>query len=132
MQAEGLKGESSNESCGLAAETATTGGRFADHQMKGGGSVLDIKIRERTTTDELLLRAVTFIEGEGEHLGGSEAVANETFNFIAAERLVAVTSESHKFRVGIPALERREGFGGVRAQRKVLAHEDRLVSADPS
>ena len=132
MQAEGLKGEASNESCRLAAEAATTCGGFADHQVKGGGPVLDIEIRERATTNELLLGADTFIEREREHLGGREAVANEAFNLVAAERLVAVTSESHQLRIGVPALKRREGFHGMWAQRYMFAHEDRLVSADCS
>ena len=132
MKAECLNGEASDKSRRLAAEAAPAGGRFADHQMKGCGPVLDIEIRERTTTNELLLCATTLIEGEGEHLGGSEAVANEALNFVAAKRLVTVTSESHQLRIGVPALERREGLGGVWAQRYVFAHEDRLVSADPA
>ena len=73
-----------------------------------------------------------FIEGKREHLGGSESVTNKALHLVAAERLVAVTSESYEFRVGIPTLERWEGLGGVWAQRHVLAHEDRLVSADPT
>lgn len=100
--------------------------------MKGGGTVFDIEICQRAATNEALFRADSFIEGEGEHLGGGEAIANEALHLVATQRLVAVTSKSHKVRVGIPALERREGFGGVWAQRNVLAHEDRLVSADPS
>ncbi len=132
METEGLKGESSNESCRLTAEAAPAGGRFADHQMKGGGTVLDIEIRQRAAANEAFLRADPFVEGEGEHLGGGEAVTNEALHLVAAERLVAVTGESHQLRVGIPALECWEGLGGVWAQRNVLAHEDRLVSADPS
>ena len=132
MEAKGLKGESSNESRRLAAEATPTSGRFADHQVKAGSTILNVEIRQRAATNEAFFRADTFVEGEGKHLGGGEAIANEALHLVAAQRLVAVTSESHKFRVGIPALERREGLGGVWAQRNVLAHEDRLVSADPS
>jgi len=132
MQAEGFKSEASDESCRLAAQVATTCAGFADHQVKGGGPVLDIEIRERATTNELLLRAGTFIEREREHLGGREAVANEAFNLVPAERLVTVTSKSHQLRVGVPTLERREGLGGMWAQRYMFAHEDRLVPADCS
>ena len=78
----------------------------------------------------MLSRTNTFVEGEGEHLGGGEALTNEALNLVAGERLVAVTGESHELWVGIPALECREGIGGVRTQRDALAHEDRLVSAD--
>jgi hypothetical protein len=78
----------------------------------------------------MFCRANTFVEGEGEHLGGGEAIANQAFHLVASERLVAVTGESHELRVGIPALECREGLDGVRPQRDALAHEDRLMSAD--
>ena len=132
MQAEGLKGELSNESCRLAAEAATAGGRFADHQVEGCASVLNIKVCQRAATDEALFCADAFIEGKREHLGGGEAFTNETLHLVTAERMITVTSESYELGVGIPAFERREGLGGVRAQRNVLAHEDRLVSADPS
>jgi hypothetical protein len=74
----------------------------------------------------------TFIEGEGEHLGGGEAVTHQALHLIAGERLVAVTGEAHELRIGIPAFEGWEGIGGVWAQRHVLAHEYRLVSADRS
>ena len=98
--------------------------------MKGGGTVLDIEIRQRTATNEAFFRADSFIEGEGEHLGGGESVANEALYLVAGERLVAVTGEAYELGVGIPALECWEGIGGVWAQRNVLAHEDCLVSAD--
>jgi hypothetical protein len=130
MEAEGLKGESSNESRSLTAEAAPAGGRFADHQMKSGGAILDIKIRQRAAANQLFVSADAFIEGEGEHLGGGEAVTNEALHLVAAERLVAVTGEAYELGVGIPALERWEGLGGVWTQGNVLAHEDCLVSAD--
>jgi hypothetical protein len=132
MQAKRLKSEASDKSCRLAAETATTGGWFANHQMKGGGPVLDIEIRECATTNELLLRANTLIEGKREHLGGREAVANQALNLVTGERLVAMARETNELGVGVPALECWQGVGGVWAQRNVLAHEDRLVSADPA
>ena len=130
MQAEGLKGESSNESCRLTAEAAPAGGRFADHQMKGGGTVLDIEIRQRAAANEAFLRADPFVEGEGEHLGSGEALAYQALDLVTGERLVAMTGEAHQLRIGIPALECWEGIGGVWAQRDVLAHEDCLMSAD--
>jgi len=130
MQAECLKGESRDESRRLAAETAPAGGRLADHQVKRGCAILNIKIRQRAAANQLLGGANTFIEGEGEHLGGGESVANEAFYLVAGERLVAMTGEAYELWVGIPALERWEGIGGVWAQRNVLAHEDCLMSAD--
>lgn len=130
MQAERLKGEASNEACRLAAKAAAAGGRFADHQVEACSTILNVKVRQRATADEVFFRADPFVEGEGEHLGGGEAVANEALHLVAAERLVPVTSEAHQLRVGIPALERREGPYGVRPQRDALAHEDRLMSAD--
>ena len=132
MQAEGLKGEASDKSGCLAAEAAPADGRLADHQMKGGGTVLDIEIRQRAATDEMLFRADSFIEGEGEHLGGGEAVANQALNLVTGERLIAMARETNELGVGVPALECWQGVGGVWAQRNVLAHEDRLVSADPA
>jgi hypothetical protein len=98
--------------------------------MEACGTILNIKVRQRATADEVFLRPDPFVEGEGEHLGGGEAVANQALHLVAAERLVAVTGESHELRVGIPALECREGLDGVRPQRDTLAHEDRLMSAD--
>jgi hypothetical protein len=130
MQAECLKGEPRDESRRLAAETAPAGGRLADHQVKRGCAILNIKIRQRTTANQLLGGADTFIEGEGEHLGGGESVANEALYLVAGERLVAMTGEAYELWVGIPTLERGEGLGAVWAQRNVLAHEDRLMSAD--
>ena len=100
--------------------------------MEACSAILNVKVRQRATADEVFFRADPFIEGEGEHLGGGEAIANEALHLVATQRLVAVTGESHQLRVGIPALECWEGLGGVWAQRNVLAHEDRLVSADPS
>jgi hypothetical protein len=132
VQSEGFKGKSSNESCRLAAKAATAGGRFADHQMKGGGTVLYIEIRQRAATNEALFYTDSFIEGKRQHLGGGESITNKAFHLVAAERLVAVTSEPYEFRIGIPTLKRWEGLGGVWAQRHVLAQEDRLVSADPT
>lgn len=78
----------------------------------------------------MFLRAYPFVKGEGEHLGGGEAVANQALHFVAAERLVAMSGEAHQFGIGIPALECWEGLDGVRPQRDALAHEDRLMSAD--
>jgi len=80
----------------------------------------------------MLFRADSFIEGEGEHLGGGEALANQALHLVTGERLIAMARETYELGVGIPALERWQGVGGVWAQRDVLAHEDRLVSADPS
>ena len=98
--------------------------------MKGGSTIFNIEIRQRAAATQLLGGADSFIEGEGEHLGGGESVANEAFYLVAGKRLVAMTGEAYELWVGIPALERWEGIGGVWAQRNVLAHEDCLMSAD--
>ena len=130
MQAERLKGESRDKSRGLTAEAASASGRFADHQVEACSTILIIEIRQRAAANQLLGSADTFIEGEGEHLGGGESIANEALYLVAGERLVAMTGEPHQLWIGIPALERWEGIGGVWAQRNVLAHEDCLMSAD--
>lgn len=80
----------------------------------------------------MLFRADSFIEGEGEHLGGGEALANQALHLVTGERLIAMARETYELGVGIPALECGERRSGVWAQRNTLAHEDRLVSADPS
>ena len=98
--------------------------------MKGRSAVLNIEIRQCAATDQLFVSADTFVEGEGEHLGGGEAIANEAFYLVAGERLIAVAGEAYELWVGVPALERWKGIGGVWAQRDVLAHEDCLMSAD--
>jgi hypothetical protein len=93
-------------------------------------AILNIKICQCAASNELLSRTNTLVEGEGEHLGGGEAIANQAFHLIAGEWLVAVTGEAYELWVGVPALECWEGIGGVWAQRDVLAHEDCLMSAD--
>lgn len=98
--------------------------------MKGRSAVLNIEIRQCAAANQLFVSTDTFVEGEGEHLGGGEAIANQTFHLVASERLVAVTGEAHQLWIGVPALERWEGIGGVWAQRDTLAHEDCLMSAD--
>jgi len=130
MKSKSLKGESRDETRCLTAKTASAGGRFSDHQVKGGSTVLNVEIRQRAAANEMFCRANTFVEGEGEHLGGGETVANEALHLVAGERLVAVTRQAHELAVGIPALQCWEGLGGVWAQRDVLAHENRLMSAD--
>jgi hypothetical protein len=130
MEAKRLKGELGNESRRLTAKTAAASGRLTDHQVEACSPILNIEICQCAAANEMFCRANTFVEGEGEHLGGGEAIANQAFHLVASERLVAVTGESHELRVGIPALECREGLDGVRPQRDALAHEDRLMSAD--
>jgi hypothetical protein len=98
--------------------------------MERCSAILDIEIRQRAAANEMFCRANTFVEGEGEHLGGGEAIANQAFHLVASERLVAVTGEAHQLRIGIPTFQGWEGFGGMWAQRDVLAHEDCLMSAD--
>ncbi len=98
--------------------------------MERCSAILDIEIRQRAAANEAFLCADAFVEGEGEHLGSGEALANQALNLVTGERLVAVTGEAHELWVGIPTLERGEGLGAVWAQRDVLAHEDRLMSAD--
>jgi hypothetical protein len=98
--------------------------------VKRGCAILNIKIRQRAAANEAFLCADPFVEGEGEHLGGGEALANQALNLVTGEGLVAMTGEAYELWVGIPALERWEGIGGVWAQRNVLAHEDCLMSAD--
>ena len=132
MEPECFKGELRNKSRRLAAEPAPASGRLTNHQVKACRAILNIEIGQGAAANELLSRANTFVEGEGEHLGGGEAVANQALNLVAGERLVAVTGEAHQLRIGIPTFQGWEGFGGVRAQRYPLAHEDRLVSADCS
>ena len=130
MKPKRLKGELGNESRRLAAEAAATSGRLADHQVEARSAILNIKICQCAATDQLFVSADTFVEGEGEHLGGGEAIANEAFYLVAGERLIAVAGEAYELWVGVPALERWKGIGGVWAQRDVLAHEDCLMSAD--
>ena len=130
MKPKGLKGELGNESRRLTAKPAATSGWLADHQMERRSAILDIEVCQRAAANQLFVSADPFVEGEGEHLGGGEALANEAFYLIAGEWLVAVTGEAHQLRIGIPALERWEGIGGVWAQRDTLAHEDCLMSAD--
>lgn len=98
--------------------------------MKGRSAVFNIEIRQCAAANQLFVSANPFVEGEGEHLGGGEALADHALHLIAGEWLVAVTGEAHQLRIGIPALERWEGIGGVWAQRDTLAHEDCLMSAD--
>ena len=98
--------------------------------MERCSAILDIEIRQRAAANEAFLCADAFVEGEGEHLGSGEALANQALNLVTGERLVAVTGEAHQLRIGVPALECWEGIGAVWAQRDVLAHEDRLMSAD--
>ena len=130
MEAEGLKGELCDESCSLAAKTAAARGWLADHQVEACSTILNIEICQRAAADKLFSRPNTFVEGEGEHLGSGEALANQALNLVTGERLVAVTGEAHQLRIGVPALECWEGIGAVWAQRDVLAHEDCLMSAD--
>jgi hypothetical protein len=98
--------------------------------MERRSAILDIEICQRAAANEAFLCADTFIEGEGEHLGGGESVANEALYLVARERLIAMARKAYELGVGIPALERWEGLGAVWAQRDVLAHEDCLMSAD--
>jgi hypothetical protein len=93
-------------------------------------TILNVKVRQCAAANEMFCRANTFVEGEGEHLGGGEAIANQALNLVTGERLVAVTGEAHQLRIGIPTFQGWEGFGGMWAQRDVLAHEDCLMSAD--
>ena len=130
MKAKGLKGELGDESRRLTAKTAAASGRLADHQVEACSPILNIKICQRAAANQLFVSADTFVEGEGEHLGGGEAIANEAFYLVAGEWLIAVTGEAYELWVGVPALERWKGIGGVWAQRDVLAHEDCLMSAD--
>ena len=130
MKAKRLKGEASNEPCCLTAKAAAAGGWLADHQMERCSAVLDIEVCQRAAANEAFLCADPFVEGEGEHLGGGEALANQALNLVTGERLVAVTGKAYQLWVGIPALERGEGLGAVWAQCDVLAHEDSLMSAD--
>ena len=130
MQTQRLKGELCDESCGLAAEPTPARGRLTDHQVEACSAILDIEIRQRAAANKLFSRPNTFVEGEGEHLGSGEALANQALNLVTGERLVAVTGEAHQLRIGVPALECWEGIGAVWAQRDVLAHEDCLMSAD--
>ena len=130
MKAKRLKGELGNETCCLAAKTAAASGRLADHQMKRRSAILDVEVCQRAAANEAFFRADPFVEGEGEHLGSGEALAYQALDLVTGERLVAVTGEAHELWVGIPTLERGEGLGAVWAQRNVLAHEDRLMSAD--
>ena len=130
MEAEGLKGELGNESRRLTAKTAAASGRLTDHQVEACSPILNVEICQCAAANEMFCRANTFVEGEGEHLGGGEAIANQAFHLVASERLVAVTGEAHQLRIGIPTFQGWEGFGGMWAQRDVLAHEDCLVSAD--
>ena len=130
MEAEGLKGELCDESCGLATEPTPARGWLADHQVEACSAILNIEIRQRAAANKAFLCADAFVEGEGEHLGSGKALANQALNLVTGERLVAVTGEAHELWVGIPTLERWEGLDAVWAQRNVLAHEDRLMSAD--
>lgn len=98
--------------------------------MKGRSAVLNIEIRQCAAANQLFVSTDTFVEGEGEHLRGAEALADHALHLIAGEWLVAVTGEAHQLWIGVPALERWEGIGGVWAQRDTLAHEDCLMSAD--
>jgi len=132
MEPECFKGELRNESRRLAAETASASGRLTNHQVEACRAILNIEIGQGAAANELLSRANTFVEGKGEHLGGGEAFTNQALNLVAGERLVAVAGEAYELWVGVPALERWEGIGGVRAQRDALAHENRLVPADCS
>jgi len=100
--------------------------------MERCSAILDIEIRQRAAANELFRCADPLVEGKREHLGSSEAVTNEALHLVAAERLVAMTSKTHQLRVGVPTLQRGEGFAGVWTQRNVLTHEDRLVAADCS
>jgi len=130
MEAKRLKGELGNESRRLTAKTAAASGRLTDHQVEACSPILNIEICQCAAANEMFCRPNTFVEGEGEHLGGGEAIANQAFHLVASERLVAVTGEAHQLRIGIPTFQGWEGFGGMWAQRDVLAHEDCLMSAD--
>ena len=132
MEPKSLKGESRDQARRFAAKAASASVRLADHQVEACSAVLDIKIRERSAADKLLGRTDTFVEGEGEHLGGGEAVTNQPLHLVAGEWLIAMARETHKLRVGIPALERWERVGGVWTQCDASSHEDRLMSADSS
>ena len=98
--------------------------------MERCSAIFDVEVCQRAAANEAFLCADAFIEGEGEHLGSGEALANQALNLVTGERLVAVTGKAYQLRVGIPALERGEGLGAVWAQCDVLAHEDRFMSAD--
>jgi hypothetical protein len=98
--------------------------------VKGGSTILNVEIRQRAATNQLLGSTDAFVEGEGEHLGGGEALANKALNLVAGKRLIAMAGEAYELWVSVPALECWEGIGGVWAQRDALAHEDCLMSAD--
>ncbi|MFM2193971.1 MAG: hypothetical protein RLZZ460_641 [Chloroflexota bacterium] len=132
MESKSLKGKSRDEARCLSAESTAASRRLADHQVKGCRAILDIEIRERAAADEFLVQPNAFVKGEGEHLGGGEALADQPLHLVAAERFAAMAREAHQFRIGIPAFEGWQGIGGVWAQRDALAHEDRLVSAEHS
>ena len=104
MTPKGLKGKPGDEFCCLAPETASAGGRFADHQVKGRSTILDVKICKRAAANQLLIGTDTFIQGECEHLGCREALAYQAFNLFATEWLVAMAGEAYKLRVGVPTL----------------------------